>query len=347
MNSAFPIQSLDLKTIDMGLCTQLTESYNRLHTESHPDDPPIAAEEHYRSWHALPPFVDVLVWIAWNTDHTQIIGASTLELARTEDNQHVGQCDVAVLPEYRRQGLGRRLLTLIVETAQREQRRLLFFVTNDNMPAGEALMNRLGAQRGLESHTNQLRIEDLDRSLVSQWLHDAEQNTNEFTLGFWDGSYPEDQIEAVIGLWDLTNQQPKGDLEFNDAHFTPEQIRQMEQQLQARGSQRWTYYIIERSTGKYAGYTEVFWNPARPQYAGQGMTGVFPEYRNRGLGRWLKAVMLDKILKERPQVKFVRTGNANDNAPMLKINTKLGFKPYLAQTIWQIETERVAAYTKK
>jgi GNAT superfamily N-acetyltransferase len=69
-----------------------------------------------------------------------------------------------------------------------------------------------------------------------------------------------------------------------------------------------------------------------------------PEYRNHGLGRWLKAAMLAKVLHERPQVQFVRTGNANSNAPMLKINAALGFKPYLAQSIWQVETERVAAY---
>lgn len=29
---------------------------------------------------------------------------------------------------------------------------------------------------------------------------------------------------------------------------------------------------------------------------------------------------------------------------MLKINGLLGFKPYMAQSIWQVETARVAAY---
>ena len=97
-------------------------------------------------------------------------------------------------------------------------------------------------------------------------------------------------------------------------------------------------------TEKFAGYTEVVWNPNRPEIISQGMTGVFPDYRNKGLGRWLKAVMLDRILTRRPQAKFVRTENADMNAPMMKINTELGFKPYIAESIWQVETEVVSKY---
>jgi len=74
------------------------------------------------------------------------------------------------------------------------------------------------------------------------------------------------------------------------------------------------------------------------------MTGVFPEYRNKGLGRWLKAAMLEKVLKERPEVKYVRTGNADVNAAMLKINTELGFQPYMADALWQVEIDRVLTY---
>jgi mycothiol synthase len=84
--------------------------------------------------------------------------------------------------------------------------------------------------------------------------------------------------------------------------------------------------------------------PTRPEFVFHGNTGVFPAYRNRGLGRWLKAAMLERVLRERPQVRFVRTDNADVNAPMLKDNNELGFEPYLAETFWQVETEKVQAY---
>jgi mycothiol synthase len=127
-------------------------------------------------------------------------------------------------------------------------------------------------------------------------------------------------------------------------HMIPEQLRQSEQNLFARGNQRWTFYAVERATGKFSGYTETIWNPNRPEILQQEMTGVFPQYRNQGLGRWLKAAMLDKVLKERPGIKYVRTGNADSNATMLKINTELGFKPYMADTFWQVEIQKVIDY---
>jgi hypothetical protein len=65
------------------------------------------------------------------------------------------------------------------------------------------------------------------------------------------------------------------------------------------------------------------------------------------LGHWLKAEMMNKILMERPEVEFVRTGNANSNAPMLKINTEMGFKPYIANTIWQVDTAQVEKYLQE
>ncbi len=54
--------------------------------------------------------------------------------------------------------------------------------------------------------------------------------------------------------------------------------------------------------------------------------------------------MLEKIVHEHPEVKFVRTNNADSNGAMVKINKELGFKPYMATCLWQVETEQAGSY---
>jgi len=61
---------------------------------------------------------------------------------------------------------------------------------------------------------------------------------------------------------------------------------------------------------------------------------VQPNYRGHGLGKWLKAVMLTRVLLEKPDVHYVRTGNAEANVPMLRINHALGFGPQMAEVVW-------------
>lgn len=315
---------------------------NRIQAEAWPEDPPTELDETIRELRATPPFVVSYRWAVWHG--SEIIARGVATLWRTEDNQHLLNCDIAVLPEWRRQGLARRLLTLIADVAHQEKRRLLMAHTDSAIPAGEAFMRRLGARAGMTSRTNQLDLAHLDRGLLQRWHERAPKD--EFELGLWEGPYPEGQLEAVVKLKEVMNTEPRDNLELEDVHWTPEQIRQHEASLAEQKTERWTLFVREKKAGKLAGYTEVFWSPFEPETLYQGDTGVFPQYRGHGLGKWLKAAMLEKVLRDRPQVKRVRTGNANSNAPMLKINYELGFKPYKQWTTWQVELERVLGYLK-
>ena len=322
----------------------LNRHFNRAKTETLPDDLPTPLEETVAQMQNVPPFISVEAWAGWNPEMTEMIASSVVSFWKTEENTHLVQFELSVDTEYRRQGVGRELLRFCAEAAQRENRRLMMTDTNERIPAGEAFMTRLGAERGLQMHTNQLVLAELDPALLARWQEDGKQRAAGFTLGFWDGPYPEDQIEAVAALFDVMNTAPRENLDMEDLHVTPEQLRQAEQTQAAMGTERWTAYVLETATGKFTGFTEVEWKPGQPEIVSQNSTGVFPEFRGFGLGRWLKAAMLARIVRDRPKAKFVRTGNADSNAAMLGINHALGFTPYISRCVWQLDTEKALAY---
>ncbi len=317
---------------------------NVIRAEIYPDDPPMPIEEYCSSMQNIPEYNDVKFWAVWNRQSQEIIAFGNVEFQRIEENQHMADFNIRVLPDFRCQGIGRELLKRIAQATQEENRRLLVTETESRIPGGEEFMKAIGGKKVLEAHANELMIEDVDPELIKKWLLIGKERGEDFTLGFWSGAYPEDKIYEVAKLYDLENQQPFGDLEMENEHATPEQLRQIEQQLFAGGNQRWTYYLVENQTGKFVGYTETLWNSNRPEVLYQEMTGVFSEYRGKGLGRWLKAAMLDRVISERPQVKRARTGNADSNAVMLKINHELGYKPIMATALWQVEVNQVQKY---
>ena len=244
----------------------------------------------------------------------------------------------------RRQGIATELLRKVAEVADAEGRRLLMTYTTSRMPAGDAFMTPLGAQMAIASHTSELLLSELNYDAVRQWQERAQPLLREFELGLWVGPYPEVDLEAIAQLHAVMNTAPRGESEVEDWIFTVEELRQIEESMRQRRVERWTMFVRERSTRNLAGYTEVNWSPLRPETLEQEDTGVFPEYRGRGLGSWLKAAMIEKVLRERPEVKRIRTGNAQSNAPMLAINFQLGFKPVASDYNWQVGLDKVQAY---
>lgn len=307
--------------------------------ERTPDDPAPKWEQTEAQLRTIPPYVDVWVWFV--EQDGKVLGSADVGVMRADENQHLAQFSIELLPEVRQQGIGKKLLSEIVAVAQSENRTLLMTGTASTVPSGTAFLERVGAKVGLESHVNQLKLSELPVGRLEEWTADLAEG---FTPCLWEGAYPEESIDEILQLFDIFNTVPRGELQVEDFKLTLEQLRHQEESRAKRGVERWSLHLRDNETGKIAGLTELFWNPHKPTFAHQGITAVWPQYRGKRLGRWLKAELLKKLIAERPEVTIVRTENADSNDAMLKINTELGFKPYLAELVWQVPTETVRGY---
>lgn len=123
---------------------------------------------------------------------------------------------------------------------------------------------------------------------------------------------------------------------MEDIAPTRERVRENMAALVRQGSDTWIVCAREDRTGRFVGYTELSISPFRPWEARQGDTGVHPEHRQRGLGRWLEAHNALRLLDERPEVDYIETWNAGSNAAMLSINRAMGFEVVARRREWEV-----------
>jgi RimJ/RimL family protein N-acetyltransferase len=83
-------------------------------------------------------------------------------------------------------------------------------------------------------------------------------------------------------------------------------------------------YFIATDGPRYVGLSTVWRIDKEPKTLNQAMTGVLREYRGRGIAIALKLRVTQYALQNGYET--IKTWNDSENAPMLAVNTKLGFK---------------------
>jgi mycothiol synthase len=331
--NGYTIDQVDLATASD---EQITEAARLLQAQNHervPEDPLTPIEAIIQRIRATTPNQ----WRAtFARDRSgRLAGSSFVGWNKNEpENAHARWTEVNVLPEHRRKGVGRALYRAAVEACIGQGDDLVFFgQTNDRQPSGEAFAKAIAATAGLPMKLNQLVLADVDRAKVAQW---AKLDPKGYRLERADNVVPQKLIGPFLESANSMNDMPKGDLRFADQKFTEEQLHERESWLKQAGMEWWLIVAVHEATGEGAGFTEVNYDPRVGHVVQQSGTGVTAAHRGHKLGLWMKAVMLQRILRERPAAKFIRTGNANVNKNMLEINEQLGFRHAWSNTLWQL-----------
>ncbi len=315
--------------------------FQTVQARRHPDDPlwPFEAWLDAQAALAATPVIDVERDVAW--DGGRAVGWASSEFLRLPGHEHRLRLSLELRADARSPDLERDLLRAALASAEAHGATLVSIRTFDVEPEAAVWLEGLGLRPGLKTHTNQLRLDDLDRDLIADWI--AAAPTDAYEPVWWDGGIPDAGIDTYIELNAILHDAPMGELEQIRDPMKPEHVQAFQDFMRQRNLVPWMLLVRRRSDGAYGGFTQMVWDPTRPFTMEQWETGVRPEHRGQGLGKWIKAAMLDRVLRERPDVRIVRTGNADENAPMLSINRRLGFRPYLAESEWEVDVAQLRA----
>ncbi len=314
-----------------------------LERERVPEDPPPPVEVYLTRFRSPVPHNKRTDWLVRSPEGELV--ARGLHFSTTmEENAHLRDAAIEVRADHRRRGIADRLFAEIVREAGDGPDVVITFGTSDRAPSGIAYAEHIGAEKGLETHVNQLALADVDRDLVRTWAALAPAG---YRLVWIDRDVPEELMENVLVAYDAMNTAPIGSIPMNAWRQTAERTREWDAFRRKMGRERRLLIAIHDTTGETAGYTETAFDPRMPHVVQQQGTAVIPAHRGRGIGKWVKAVSLERVLAERPTARYVRTGNADVNAPMLSINTRLGFKPAWATAWWKISLADAKRYVEQ
>ncbi|MHA1989706.1 MAG: GNAT family N-acetyltransferase [Candidatus Hodarchaeales archaeon] len=320
----------------------------KIHLEFDPDDPfiPDDVEERDLKIQVSNPYLRVHMFqIIDKNKPKQIIGTYYLAFYSKnspsyDQNKHVGRVGITILPEYRKKGIATKVLRKLLHKSKEKDFTIYIFhdVTEQS---GKHFLKAINAKNALLDIENRVKIKNVPWDLVKEWNRISEAIDSEMKFFY---IIPDNIInEYSIIFTEVLNQAPLGDLAIKNMTFTPEILRQMEKDDRKNNDVRITAITIEPNN-EISGLTEVKINRDLKIVANQSLTGVKTKYRGKGLGKWLKAAMLLRIREEFPEVTVMKTGNASSNAPMLSINTRLGYEKYKEKITGQITVEKLQKY---
>ena len=246
------------------------------------------------------------------------------------DNPGSVQVELSVLPGYRRRGVGRALIDMVVERARVAGRKTVVGQVLSRHPDGSLFAAAMDAKPGLEEVRSRLDLSALDETRLGGLYVDAWRHAAGYRLTHWTGAPPAEIIDDVAYLDSRLN----ADFALEPARVDAEKIREGERRAARRG--RVSYHAGALHGSRLVAWTKIAGDLVSEAHAWQNITLVAPEHRGRRLGTLVKIANLAHVRALRPGLERIDTCNAASNEHMLRINRAMGFRPIDSLTYWQM-----------
>jgi mycothiol synthase len=258
-----------------------------------------------------------------------------------ESNRGILWFELYVLKAHRGRGIARGYLPALLELAATNEGKVIGVTVED--PDGEATARAFGFAKKSEERYSRLDLQEVDWPEVARWAEDGPRRSPERSLQLYTNWPPEEEWpEYTRVISDLFNSIPFDDEEHGEIVITPAKLAELTHRMAATDG-RVLSLLVREADGRITALTEVAMWEEQVGFAWQWLTAVHRSVQGNRIGRWIKAAMLIHLRQNHPAVRWVLTSNAASNAPMLKINTELGFRPYRMTSNFQMPMADFAA----
>lgn len=245
--------------------------------------------------------------------------------ASSYDNLDLAYLDLCVHPDHRRAGHGSRLLEEAVALCQADGRPLVLLEGWES-----AALHGFAASVGFPvKQVMAVRDQPVGPECAARFAAlraEAEAHSAAYDLVRVEGRTPDHLLEGLVAATGAINDAPNDDLEYADEVFSADRVRAYEDAQLASGHRFRRVIAVHRETGEVAGHTVVVVDGELPRYAEQHDTTVLPGHRGHRLGLRLKADMVCWLNQVEPELRLIRTENAESNGPMVAVNERLGYR---------------------
>jgi GNAT superfamily N-acetyltransferase len=274
----------------------------------------------------------------------------------TADNTHLlDDLFIQVTADARRAGIGTALFGEVHRIAAGRGRTTIIGWTEHrvsgtevtervNPSAGEGYLPADGATRFAESLGVELgQVERMSRLPLPRpprqldgLLADAQAHAvPAYEVVSWTGRVPEKYLDGVAAMYyTLSVDAPSADLDLEPEHWDAERVRHHDAREHLTGT-GYTTVALVAGTEQVAALTHLHSEPTAPGRVEQWTTAVAPAHRGHRLGMLVKVANLQLLATQLPGARHVDTWNAGENAYMLAINTRLGFRLHAVTGAWQ------------
>lgn len=263
-------------------------------------------------------------------DAGDVVGAGLLTTTLL-DNLTTADVDVLVLPERRREGIGTALLRVLEKRAAALGRTTITAAAHQGPgPAGEDLGGAAFAQAqgyALSLVDLQSRVPlPVEVALLDELAAEAAPHHAAYELRTFTGPVPDDLVEQYAALDAIVDvEAPSGDLDPEPQNADVATWRSKEE-ASARQGRRSASTVALDADGRVVALTEIWATGEEPTDLKQWSTIVRREHRGHRLGLAVKVANLRVAQATWPTARHVVTINADDNAPMIAVNERLGFR---------------------